>query len=105
MRASGVFANTTHLGKDRGGAAVLALLVGDHVGDGVDQGEVGEGLGEVAEVAAALGLQLLGVKVEPACRCQQALAERPRPRPLADLRKGGYEPEGTDQEGSLLAAE
>ena len=46
-------ADAAHLGEDGGHAAVGALLVGDHVRDGVDQRQVGEGLGEVAEVPAA----------------------------------------------------
>ena len=40
------------------------LLVADHVHDRVDECEVGEGLGEVAEVAAGRGLELLGVEVQ-----------------------------------------
>src|SRR3954447_7971199 len=43
----------------------LGLLLGaDHVNDGVDEREVGEGLREVAEVAAAAGIELFGVQVE-----------------------------------------
>src|SRR6476661_8543883 len=72
-------ANPAHLAEDGGDAAVFALLVGDHVGNRVDQRQVGESLGEVAEVAAGLGLQLLGEEVEPAGRLEQALAELPRP--------------------------
>jgi hypothetical protein len=75
------------------------------VRDGVDQGEVGEGLGEVAEVPAGARLELLRVEVEPAGEVEQPLAERPRPRRLAYLREGGDEPEGADQEGPLLAAQ
>ncbi len=79
--------------------------VGDHVGDRVDQGQVGEGLREVAEVAAAARLQLLGVEVEPAGGLQQPLAQGPCPLLLADLRERRDEPEGADQEGALLAAQ
>src|SRR5689334_18133327 len=100
-----VLADAAHLGEDRGEAVAVALLVGDHVGDGVDQRQVGEGLGEVAQMAAALRLELLGVEVEPAGGGEQALAERPRPRALADLRERRDEPEGADQEAALLAAE
>ena len=99
---SGVLAHAAHLAEDGGDAAVFALLVGDHVGDRVDQRQVGEGLGEVAEVAAALGLQLLGEEVEPAGRLEQPLAERagpactrrsPRaPRPARRSRSGRCPP-------------
>src|SRR3954464_8918685 len=64
-KPSGVLADPAHLGEDGGIGAVCALLVGDHVRDRVDQGEVGEGLREVAELAARLRLQLLGVEAEP----------------------------------------
>ena len=40
------------------------LLVADDVHDRVDESEVGEGLGEVAEVAAGGRVELLGVEVE-----------------------------------------
>ena len=48
---SGVLADAAHLAEDGGDSTVLALLVRDHVRDRVDQGQVGEGLREVAEVA------------------------------------------------------
>ena len=51
-------------------------LVADHVGDRVDQRQVGEGLREVAEVAAGGGVELLGVEAERAAVLEQALAER-----------------------------
>ena len=41
-----------------------SAAVGDHVRDGVDQRQVREGLGEVAEVATARGVELLGVETE-----------------------------------------
>ena len=86
-------------------AAVVALLVGDHVGDGVDQRQVGEGLGEVAEVAARLGVQLLGDRgrASPAASSRRSQSSRAR-RALADLRERRDQPEGADQEGALLAA-
>ena len=83
----------------------LALLVGDHVGDGVDQRQVGERLREVAEVAAAGGVELLGVEVERAGGLEQPLAELAGALALADLRERRDQPEGADQEGALLAAE
>src|ERR1700689_4563458 len=42
----------------------------DDVDDGVDEGQVGEGLREVAEVAAAGRIYLLRVQVERACQRQ-----------------------------------
>ena len=95
----------SHLAEYGGRPTVDALLVGDHVGDGIDQRQVGERLREVAEVAPAPGVELLGEEVEPARRLQQSFAERPRPRRLADLRQGRDQPEGADQEGPLLARE
>ena len=50
-----------HFGEDGAGAALGVDLVGDDVGDGVDQGQVGEGLGEVAEMAAGVRVHLLRV--------------------------------------------
>src|SRR3954467_5639026 len=87
-RPSGVLADPAHLGEDGGVGAVLALLVGDHMGDRVDQGEVGEGLWEVAEVAARLRLQLLGVEVEPSRGLEQPLAELARALRLPPPRPG-----------------
>jgi hypothetical protein len=41
-----------------------SLLVGDHVEHGVDEREVGEGLGIVAQMPAGLGVELLGVEAK-----------------------------------------
>src|SRR5262245_14054390 len=76
---SEILADAAHLAEDGRHPAVFALLVGDHVGDGVDQRQVGERLGEVAEVAAGVRLQLLRVEVEPAGGFEQPFAEPPSP--------------------------
>ena len=57
-----------HLGEHRSRPAGLGLssLVGDHVGDRIDQGQVGEGLGEVAEVTIGSGVDFLGEQVQVA---------------------------------------
>src|SRR5688500_10455329 len=58
------------------GVARLDLLLGaDHVHDGVDQREVREGLGEVAEVAAGARVDLLRVQAERARVGEQLLAQ------------------------------
>ena len=46
------------------GALGVFLLGSDHVHDGVDEGQVGECLREVAEVAARARVDLLGVELE-----------------------------------------
>ena len=81
----------------------LLLLRGDHVGDGVDQREVGERLRVVAEVAARGGLELLGVELQRRGVGQQPLAEVLGLAVLADLRQRGDQPERADQERALLA--
>ena len=68
----------------------------DHVDDGVDERQVGERLREVAEVAAAAGVDLLGVEAERAGEGQQLLARacgrgrarrsRPAPTPARTSR-------------------
>ena len=57
------------------GVATVRHLVGDHLGDGVDQRQVGERLREVAELPARSRLDLLGVEVERATHVEQVLAE------------------------------
>ena len=80
-------------------------LVADDVRDRVDQGEVGEGLREVAEVAARGRVELLGVEAERARVLEQPLAELAAAPALADLEQRRDEPERADQEGPLLAGE
>ena len=64
---------------------------------------MGEGLGEVAQVAPAVGVQLLGVELEGAGQGQQLLAQLAGPDVLADLGQGGHEPERADGEAALLS--
>jgi hypothetical protein len=71
----------------------------------VDQRQVREGLGEVAEVAAGGGVELLGVELERGAERQQALAELPAALALADLQQRVDQPEGADQERALLPAQ
>src|SRR5690242_21623843 len=52
----------------------------------VDQGQVGEGLGEVAQVPAGPGVDLLGVEQQRAGVGQHLLAQVAGPALLADLR-------------------
>ena len=47
------------------------LLGANDMHDSVDQGEMGECLREVAEVAAAEWVNLLRIKLERACVCKQ----------------------------------
>ena len=67
--------------------------------------QVGERLREVAEVAAAAGVELLGVEAERAGEREQLLAQRPGPAVLADLDQRRHEPERADRERALLAGE
>ena len=62
------------------------LLVGpDDVNHGVDQRQVGERLGIVAEVPGALRVQLLGVQPERARVTEQSFAQRASTVLLVDL--------------------
>src|SRR5262249_28141926 len=85
---------------------VLALaLRADHVHHRVDERQVGERLREVAQVSARLVVELLRVEPQRAGEAEQTLAEVPRLLQLTDLDERGDEPEGADQERSLLALE
>ncbi len=46
------------------GVGVSGLLGADEVGDGIDQGEVGQGLRVIAQVTAGDRVQCLGVEPE-----------------------------------------
>ena len=70
---------------------------------GLDEGEVREGLREVAEVPAGARVELLGVEAERRRDAQQALHQVAGALQLADDRQRGDEPEGADQEAALLA--
>src|SRR5579875_258891 len=87
------------IGAKGSGGGLRAPLALDHVLDSVDQGEVGEGLGEVAKHPPGGGIELLGVKAKRGGVGEQPLKERLGGLLLADLGKGGDQPEGADQEG------
>ena len=80
----------------RSGRHVAVGLVRDHVQHGVDQGQVGERLREVAEVLAAVRVDLLGVQLErageataawrTACGPGGARRSRTAPRPARTSR-------------------
>src|SRR4051812_38178552 len=82
---SGVRALPGELALEVEGAGLEALVGPDHVHDRVDLRQVGEGLGEVPEVAPRAGVDLLGVEPERARVRQQLLAERPAALDLSDL--------------------
>ena len=91
----------------RPGASVVfgphqALIRPDDVHHGVDEREVGERLREVAQVASAVRLDLLGVEQQRAGVREQLLAQRPGPVQLADLGERRDEPERADRERALL---
>ena len=86
-------------------AGLEALVCPDDVHDRVDQRKVGEGLREVAQVAAGARVDLLGVETERAGVGEQLLAEVTAALDLADLDQRGHEPERADREGALLAGE
>src|SRR4029434_3848908 len=92
-------------GSGGGEAQDLALLGPDDVHDRVDQGQVGEGLGEVPHVPAGPGTDLLGIQLEGARMGKQLLAQLPRPDDLAHLGEGGAQPERADREGPFLLGE
>ena len=66
-------------------SAWTSLLGADHVHDRVDEGQVGEGLREVAEVAAAAGVDLLGVEAERAGEGRAASRTAPRARSISPI--------------------
>ena len=70
---------------------------------GLHQRQVRERLREVAEVAAGVGVELLGVEAERRGDPQQPLHQVARPLQLADDRERRDEPERADQERALLA--
>ena len=72
---------------------------------GLDQREVGEGLGEVPQVAAGAGVELLGVEAERGGDAEQPVHQVAGALVLADDRQTRDEPEGADQEAALLARE
>jgi hypothetical protein len=88
---------------------VARLLVGsDEMHDGVDQGQVREGLREVAKVPTVVRVDLFGVEQQGTDELKQFGAQRSSLvdlADLADLDQGGNQPEGADGEGALLPVE
>src|SRR3954452_14138098 len=72
---------------------------------GLDQGQVGEGLGKIPQEAAGSGIELLGIETEGGGDAKQPLHQVAGALHLADDRQGGDEPERADQEAALLAGE
>jgi hypothetical protein len=77
----------------------------NHVHHSVDQRQMGEGLREVAEVAAVLSVDLLGVELEWTGEGEQPFAELTGAPVLPDGRQRGDQPERADRKSALLAAE
>src|SRR4051794_17275272 len=77
----------------------------DHVLHRVDERQVGERLGEVAQVVPGVRIDLLAVQLERTRERQQLRAELARLVVLTDLAQRGHHPEGADRERALLAAE
>src|SRR5205085_2059228 len=69
----------------------------------LDQGEVRERLGEVAELAQGDGVVLLGEEAEVVAKVEQALEQLARFVVPALQREDGSEPEGTGQEHTLVS--
>src|ERR1041385_9108039 len=91
-------------------ATSLPADLGEALGDdsppcGRDQRQVGEGLREVAEVAARGGVELLGVEAERRGDAQELFHQIAGALVLADDRQARDEPEGADQEAPLLSGE
>src|SRR4051794_14846149 len=96
-----------------GGCAAVAMRSGnliqpfghDDPRRRLDQGEVREGLREVAEVPAGVDVELLGEEPQRRGDAQQPLHQVAGSLLLADDGQGGHQPERADQERALLAAE
>ena len=84
---------------------LLDALGEDDPPGGLDQREVGEGLGEVAQVPAGARVELLGVQTERRGDAQELFHQVARALLLADDRQAGDQPEGADQEAALLAGQ
>src|SRR5689334_13849492 len=72
------------LREDRGLVALALHVVGDHMGDGVDERQVGECLGQVAEMRSDLDIELLRIEAERPCNRQEL------PAKLARVVAGSY---------------
>src|SRR5689334_1831330 len=70
------------------------VIGADDVHDGVDEGQVREGLREVAQVASGARIDLLGVEVQARREPEHLLAQGPGAIVLADLGQRADQPEG-----------
>src|SRR5580700_10953690 len=70
----------------------------DEPAHGVDERQVGEGLGEVAQVLTGLGIDLLRVELQRSGEGEQLLAQGAGAFLLADHAQRGHEPERADGE-------
>src|SRR5580704_9109607 len=66
----------------------------DEPADGVDQSQMGEGLGEVAQMLARRRVDLLGVEQQRPGEVEQLLAQGGRPLAFTDHGQRGDQPEG-----------
>ena len=69
---------------------------------GVDQGHVGEGLGEVAHLALGHGVVFLGQQTEVVAEADQTIEQGVGVVVPADQVEAVGQPEGTGQEGPLV---
>src|SRR5436189_6160999 len=76
-----LLAGRSHQGLGRG----QVMIGADDVHDGVDEGQVGEGLGEVTQVASGACVDLLGVEVKARREPEHLLAERASAIVVTDL--------------------
>ena len=88
------------VGSLRGGTLGLQQVMG-----GVDQADVGEGLGEIAQLAAGARVVLLGQQAEVVAHRQEALEQRRRVVGPVELDVGIGQPEATGQESGLRAGQ
>src|SRR6266545_2462433 len=88
-----------------GGRAVRFLIGLDQQGYGLDQGQVGERLREIAHVLAGAGVDLLRVQLQRPGERQQLLAQGACALRFTDHGQRTHQPEGADGEGPLLALE
>src|SRR6266498_4157760 len=83
--------------------SVTTRFCSDHASDCVDQGEVREGLREVAKMSPAPLLDLFREQQQRAGGRQRLLAQVARPLELADLHERRDEPKRAYREGSLCS--
>src|SRR4051794_35973046 len=72
---------------------------------GVDEADVAERLGEVAQELSADRVNLLREQTHIVDKCGRSFEDGARPVDLTGLGEGLRQPEGAEQEGAFLAAE